>query len=93
MRKVEKHSPFHFMHPTWAVNEAFHRKLAQAPFEIMQTSPLRSVCFAELGGRGDHYGFKDPVPSMHTISGSFQGGILGPMVPCTESALLWGKAR
>lgn len=92
-RKVEKQPPFLFMHPTWAVNEAFNRKVGQVPFEIVQTSPLRSVCFPELGGRGDQYGFRDPAPNMHTISGSSQGGVLGPMAPCTKSALLWGKAR
>lgn len=93
MRKVEKHSPFHFMHPTWSVNEAFSRKVGQTPSEIVQTSSLRSVCFPELGGRGDQHGFREPVPNMHTVSGSSRGVGLGPMAPRTKSALLWGKAR
>lgn len=43
MRKVEKHSPFHFMRPTWAVNEAFNRKVGQAPFEIVHRLPFSDV--------------------------------------------------
>lgn len=43
MRKVEKHSPFHFMRPTWAVNEAFNRKVGQAPFETVHRLPLSDL--------------------------------------------------
>jgi len=43
MRKVEKHSLFHFMHPTWAVSEAFNRKVGQAPFEIVRRLPLSDL--------------------------------------------------
>lgn len=76
--KGRKTSPFLFRRPTWTVNEAFSRKVGQAPLEIRHSLPLSDL-LSRAGRQRDQCGLRD----LHTPSGSFQGGF----------GDLWGHAQ